>query len=155
MPPRTASRWSCRVPARRRPTSTRAAPPRRAAGRAPCTTRPASCPPAAHLAVLAWLGYDTPSVLNLDVLTAGRAGQGARALRPLVSWLGGRGTGVALLCHGYGTVVCGRAARKREPADGGDRSRGVRQSRADRLHGGVLPRDLALIALGRTSEVTG
>lgn len=72
--------------------------------------------PGAHLAVLAWLGYDTPATVSLDVLTAGRADQGARALRPLVSWLGTRGAGVALLCHSYGTVVCGRAAGKRELA---------------------------------------
>ncbi|MDN3354946.1 alpha/beta hydrolase [Actinomadura sp. DC4] len=68
--------------------------------------------PGAHLAVLAWLGYDTPDMVSLDLLTAGRADQGARALRPLVSWLGTGGAGVALLCHSYGTVVCGRAARK-------------------------------------------
>ena len=85
-------------------------------GRAPCTTRPAACSPGARLAVVAWLGYDAPATVSLDVLTAGRADQGARALRPLVSWLGTRGAQVALLCHSYGTVVCGRAAEKRDLA---------------------------------------
>jgi hypothetical protein len=169
--------------------------------------------PGAHLAVLAWLGYDTPATVSLDVLTTGRADQGARALRPLVSWLGTRGAGVALLCHSYGTVVCGRAAKKRELA--GDvtdvavfGSPGLTVSSASGLHtrarlwagrasgdwmrfvpkarilgagfgadpaapgfgarrfatgsgghsdylspGGVSLRNLALIALGRTSEV--
>jgi hypothetical protein len=67
--------------------------------------------PGTHLAVIAWLGYDTPSTTNPDILTAGRADQGARALRPLVSWLDARGDDVTLLCHSYGTVVCGRAAK--------------------------------------------
>ena len=73
--------------------------------------------PGARLAVIAWLGYDTPATLSLDVLTAERADEGARALRPLVAWLDARGTGVALLCHSYGTVVCGRAAGKLDVTD--------------------------------------
>jgi hypothetical protein len=66
--------------------------------------------PGARLAVIAWLGYATPSVTSPAVLTTTRADQGARALRPLVSWLDAGGDDVALLCHSYGTVVCGRAA---------------------------------------------
>ncbi|HZE34033.1 MAG TPA: alpha/beta hydrolase, partial [Actinoallomurus sp.] len=66
--------------------------------------------PDARLAVIAWLGYDTPATVSPAVLTARRADQGARGLRPLVTWLDARGTGVALLCHGCGTVVSGRAA---------------------------------------------
>lgn len=73
--------------------------------------------PGAHLAVIAWLGYDTPSVMSSDILTAGRADKGARALRPLVGWLDARGDDVALLCHSYGTVVCGRAARNVDATD--------------------------------------
>jgi Alpha/beta hydrolase len=98
--------------------------------------------PGARLAVVAWLGYDAPATVSLDVLTAGRADQGARALRPLVSWLGTRGAGVALLCHSYGTVVCGRAAEKRELA--GDvtdlavfGSPGLTVSSASSLHTGA------------------
>jgi hypothetical protein len=66
--------------------------------------------PGARLAVIAWLGYHTPATVSLDIVTAERADEGARALRPLVSWLDARGAQVALLCHSYGTVVCGRAA---------------------------------------------
>ncbi|GAB2861909.1 alpha/beta hydrolase family protein [Actinoallomurus bryophytorum] len=73
--------------------------------------------PGARLAVIAWLGYDTPATLSPGVLTAARADEGARELRPLVAWLDARGTGVALLCHSYGTVVCGRAAKDLDVTD--------------------------------------
>ncbi len=66
--------------------------------------------PGARLAVIAWLGYRTPSLLSLSVLTSGNAGQGAQALRPLVTALARHGDQVALLCHSYGSVVCGLAA---------------------------------------------
>ncbi len=73
--------------------------------------------PGAHLAVIAWLGYDAPATVSLDVLTAARADQGARALRPLVGLLDAHGATVALLCHSYGTVVCGRAAANLDVSD--------------------------------------
>ena len=66
--------------------------------------------PGAHLAVVAWLGYSTPATLSPGVLTSGDAGQGASALRPFVTDLARHGARVALLCHSYGTVVCGLAA---------------------------------------------
>ncbi len=66
--------------------------------------------PGAHLAVIAWLGYATPATISPAILTSGDAGQGARALRPLVTGLAARGDRVVLLCHSYGTVVCGLAA---------------------------------------------
>jgi Alpha/beta hydrolase len=66
--------------------------------------------PGAHLAILAWLGYTTPRTLSPAVMTSGDAGQGASALRPLVTGLADRGDQVALLCHSYGSVVCGLAA---------------------------------------------
>ena len=44
------------------------------------------------------------------MLTSGDAGQGAQALRPLVLSLAAHGDQVALLCHSYGSVVCGLAA---------------------------------------------
>ncbi|WP_276203312.1 alpha/beta hydrolase [Actinomadura flavalba] len=62
------------------------------------------------VAVIAWLGYDSPSTLGAGVLTTGRADDGARALRGLLDGLrtvNPRAT-VALLCHSYGTVVCAR-----------------------------------------------
>jgi Alpha/beta hydrolase len=66
--------------------------------------------PGAHLAILAWLGYATPSTFSPAVMTSGDAGQGASALRPLVTGLARHGDRVALLCHSYGSVVCGLAA---------------------------------------------
>ncbi len=66
--------------------------------------------PGARLAVIAWLGYATPSTLSPAVMTSGDAGQGADALRPLVDDLARHGRQVALICHSYGSVVCGLAA---------------------------------------------
>jgi hypothetical protein len=66
--------------------------------------------PGAHLAVIAWLGYTTPSTISAAIMTSGDAGQGADALRPLVDDLAQHGHQVALLCHSYGSVVCGQAA---------------------------------------------
>src|SRR5262245_29037289 len=66
--------------------------------------------PGARLAVVAWLGYAAPATLSAGILTSGDAGQGASALRPFVTDLARHGARVALLCHSYGTVVCGLAA---------------------------------------------
>jgi hypothetical protein len=66
--------------------------------------------PGAHLAVIAWLGYKTPSTLSPAVMTSGDAGQGATALRAFVDRLTGHGRQIALICHSYGSVVCGLAA---------------------------------------------
>nr|BFE29065.1 alpha/beta hydrolase family protein [Actinomadura rugatobispora] len=67
---------------------------------------------AAGLAVVAWLGYAAPRTFSSDVLTDERADQGGHELR---TFLGGLhrvnpGAQVSLLCHSYGSVVCGRAA---------------------------------------------
>jgi hypothetical protein len=66
--------------------------------------------PGERLAVIAWLGYPTPAMLSPSVMTSGDAGQGAQALKPLVIALAKHGAQVALLCHSYGSVVCGLAA---------------------------------------------
>lgn len=66
--------------------------------------------PGAHLAVIAWLGYPAPATLSPAVLTSSDAEAGAQALRPLVVALARHGDQVALLCHSYGSVVCGLAA---------------------------------------------
>jgi Alpha/beta hydrolase len=66
--------------------------------------------PSARLAVIAWLGYPAPATLSPAVLTSGDASQGASALRVLVADLVSHGHEVALLCHSYGSVVCGLAA---------------------------------------------
>ncbi len=69
-----------------------------------------SLEPGARLAIIAWLGYPAPAMLSPGVLTSGDAGLGAQALRPLVAALARHGDQVALLCHSYGSVVCGLAA---------------------------------------------
>ncbi|GAA4143316.1 alpha/beta hydrolase [Actinomadura keratinilytica] len=69
--------------------------------------------PGVRLAVVAWLGYASPSTASAAVLTPGRAADGARELRRFVAGLhavNGRAR-VALLCHSYGSVVCVQAAR--------------------------------------------
>jgi len=66
--------------------------------------------PGSRLAIIAWLGYPAPAMLSPAVMTSGDAGQGAQALRPLVTALARHGNQVALLCHSYGSVVCGLAA---------------------------------------------
>jgi hypothetical protein len=66
--------------------------------------------PGERLAIIAWLGYPAPAMLSPGVMTSGDAGQGAQALRPLVTALARHGDQVALLCHSYGAVVCGLAA---------------------------------------------
>ncbi|MGH3240241.1 MAG: alpha/beta hydrolase, partial [Spirillospora sp.] len=65
-----------------------------------------------RLAVIAWLGYESPSTLGTGVLTSGRADDGAPVLRDLLASVHrmnehGR---FALLCHSYGSVVCAKAA---------------------------------------------
>ncbi|GAA1596073.1 alpha/beta hydrolase family protein [Actinomadura kijaniata] len=68
--------------------------------------------PGVRLAVVAWLGYASPSTRGPVVLTAGRADDGARELRRLVAGIHAVNARakVGLLCHSYGSVVCGRAA---------------------------------------------
>jgi len=66
--------------------------------------------PGERLAIIAWLGYPAPALLSPGVMTSADAEKGARALRPLVTALARRGDQVALLCHSYGSVVCGLAA---------------------------------------------
>ncbi|MFB7594581.1 alpha/beta hydrolase [Streptomyces sp. NPDC056160] len=74
-------------------------------------------PPTARPAVVAWLGYETPGTVSTTVLTTGRAEQAAPHLRQLVHDLRavvgaapGRSPHLTLVCHSYGSVVCGRAA---------------------------------------------
>ncbi|NEE09192.1 hypothetical protein G3M58_22385, partial [Streptomyces sp. SID7499] len=64
-------------------------------------------------AVVAWLGYETPGTVSTTVTTTGRAEQAAPRLRALVADLravSGEGARISLLCHSYGSVVCGRSA---------------------------------------------
>ncbi|MEV3925700.1 alpha/beta hydrolase [Actinomadura coerulea] len=73
--------------------------------------------PGARIAVIAWLGYDSPSTLSAGALTSGRAEEGARGLQRLLAGVhavNGRAR-FALLCHSYGSVLCARAARRLAP----------------------------------------
>ncbi|WP_053755252.1 alpha/beta hydrolase [Streptomyces sp. MMG1533] len=64
-------------------------------------------------AVVAWLGYETPGTISATVTTTGRAEQAAPHLREFIRQLRGivgRQAQLSLLCHSYGSVVCGSAA---------------------------------------------
>ncbi|MET7314563.1 alpha/beta hydrolase [Streptomyces thermoviolaceus] len=70
-------------------------------------------------AVVAWLGYRTPGTVSTTVLTTSRADQAAPRLRRTVHELRdllGRTARITLVCHSYGSVVCGRSA-DRLPVD--------------------------------------
>lgn len=79
-----------------------------AAARALHTRMRASAPDLPSAVVL-WLGYDAPEGIDLAVIRSERAVAGGRALDRFIAGLPGRAR-VSLLCHSYGTVVCGRAA---------------------------------------------
>ncbi|NBE97730.1 hypothetical protein FE391_28550 [Nonomuraea sp. KC401] len=63
-------------------------------------------------AVVAWLGYATPSSVSLQAATPHRAAGAAPRLRGFLRELRAArpGARVTLLCHSYGSVVCGLAA---------------------------------------------
>ncbi|WP_030925551.1 alpha/beta hydrolase [Streptosporangium amethystogenes] len=70
-------------------------------------------------AVIAWLGYSTPSTVSLDALTLDRADRAAPDLRAFIRELGAvkPGVRVSLLCHSYGSTICGLAAPGLDVAD--------------------------------------
>ncbi|MGI5456549.1 alpha/beta hydrolase [Streptomyces sp. CA-249302] len=79
-----------------------------------------TAPKNTRTAVIAWLGYETPATISPTVLTSGRAAQAAPQLRDFVADLHritGPLTRISLLCHSYGTVVCGQAARRLDVSD--------------------------------------
>ncbi|MEU9834056.1 alpha/beta hydrolase [Streptosporangium sp. NPDC048047] len=67
--------------------------------------------PGARLAVVAWLGYDSPATESVGALTDRAARRGAAELRHFLAGTAFRGKRVSLLCHSYGSVVCALAAR--------------------------------------------
>jgi hypothetical protein len=66
-----------------------------------------------HLAVIAWLGYSPPTVTSAGVITDVRADAGATRLRGMVEDLHrlDPSARTTLLCHSYGSAVCGEAVR--------------------------------------------
>ncbi|MFF2200830.1 alpha/beta hydrolase [Streptomyces sp. NPDC058145] len=70
-------------------------------------------PAGTRVAVVAWLGYRTPGTVSTTVTTTARADEAAPRLRALAGRLrilAPARARVSLLCHSYGSVVCGRAA---------------------------------------------
>ncbi len=67
--------------------------------------------PSSGLAVIAWLGYQPPATTSAGVMTDLRADSGATRLRRLVQGVHGLNpvARTTLLCHSYGSVVCGEA----------------------------------------------
>ncbi|HET9631850.1 MAG TPA: alpha/beta hydrolase [Terrabacter sp.] len=65
--------------------------------------------PGAPAAVVVWLGYDPPAGIDPDAARSDRAVQGAPQLAAFVDGLPGTAR-VSVVCHSYGSVVCGRAA---------------------------------------------
>ena len=63
------------------------------------------------LAVIGWLGYDPPSVDSMHIAMLGHADCGAKALKSFLAQIRTINKApVSLLCHSYGSVVCGQAA---------------------------------------------
>ncbi|MEU3373497.1 alpha/beta hydrolase [Streptomyces sp. NPDC006660] len=75
--------------------------------------------PKERVAVVAWYGYDAPRTMSRDVATTGRAEKGGRELRTFLKDLQrvNPEAPVALLCHSYGTVVCGKALKGMDADD--------------------------------------
>jgi len=67
--------------------------------------------PGTRTAVIAWVGYTTPVGLGPDAATARLADAGAPRLERFLHGLSRTGAPApAVLCHSYGSVVCGKAA---------------------------------------------
>ncbi|GGW89062.1 alpha/beta hydrolase [Streptomyces noursei] len=66
--------------------------------------------PGVRTAVIAWVGYTTPVGLGPDAVTGRLAEAGAPRLTRFLAGLAATGTPApAVLCHSYGSVVCGLA----------------------------------------------
>lgn len=68
--------------------------------------------PEARVAIVAWLGYDTPQGISMRTATDGLARAGAEALRTTVESIRAvnQYAPIGLFCHSYGSVVCAHAA---------------------------------------------
>ncbi len=69
--------------------------------------------PGTRVAVIGWYGYRAPRTKSRDTVTQERAEEGGRLLRRQIDRLRGVNSDapVALMCHSYGSVVCGEAVR--------------------------------------------
>jgi pimeloyl-ACP methyl ester carboxylesterase len=70
--------------------------------------------PGAKVAVVAWLGYQPPTGINLAAIREDRARDGAAALTAFVRGIHAQrpGADVTLIGHSYGSIVVGLAARR-------------------------------------------
>lgn len=66
--------------------------------------------PDVDTATIAWADYESPRGVGMDAATGELAGQGAHRLNTFVQGLPGNAS-VTWMCHSYGSVVCGVAAR--------------------------------------------
>jgi hypothetical protein len=66
--------------------------------------------PEIAVAVVGWLGYDAPATLSREVLGDAVARDGAGALRRFVAGVARGDAEVSLVCHSYGSTLCGHAA---------------------------------------------
>ncbi|MFG3358749.1 alpha/beta hydrolase [Streptomyces griseofuscus] len=75
--------------------------------------------PGPRTAVVAWLGYRTPVTVSTTVATTTRADEAAPQLQSFVRTLRelAPGAHLSVVCHSYGSVVCGRAAHGLDVAD--------------------------------------
>lgn len=75
--------------------------------------------PEARTATVAWLGYDAPQGIGIEGLTDGLAESGAEALQSTMASLRAVNSeaSISVLCHSYGSVVCGTAAPALPVAD--------------------------------------
>ncbi|MFF5715478.1 alpha/beta hydrolase [Streptomyces buecherae] len=75
--------------------------------------------PHTHAAVISWTGYSTPVGLGLDAATGRLARAGASRLDRFLAGLaaadGAPAAPPTVLCHSYGSVVCGLAAHRIGP----------------------------------------
>lgn len=67
-------------------------------------------------AVVVWLDYDPPADLGMDAARSDRAVAGGPRLARFVRTLP-PGANVTLVCHSYGSVVCGHAAQDAHASD--------------------------------------
>jgi hypothetical protein len=72
--------------------------------------------PAADVAMVLWVGYDTPEAVDRQAARSERAMAGAPRLARLLDALPAHAH-VTVLCHSYGAVVCGLAAPQRPVGD--------------------------------------
>ncbi|MBO8190901.1 hypothetical protein ITI46_04195 [Streptomyces oryzae] len=83
--------------------------------------RMAARAPRTRTAVIAWVGYTTPVGLGPDAATGRLAKAGAPRLARFLHGLSQTGAPApAVLCHSYGSVVCGRAAARLGRSDAAD-----------------------------------